>query len=390
MNGFTEHGLSEDAFGASKGGISSFDAFPKTKPTYLARTRNGGAWTLVLLVTCAYLLVTETVRWFTGTTSHTFSVEKGVSHDLQINIDFVVAMKCPDLHVNVQDAAGDRILAGDMLHKDPTSWRQAGKSKGIHTLGSGPDDGHGWEDMEDVHDFLGAAKRKRKFKKTPKLRGPGDACRIYGSLDGNKVQGDFHITARGHGYAEFGEHLDHSTFNFSHYINELSFGPFYPSLENPLDATVATTPNHFYKFQYYLSIVPTIYTTDTRSLNKIAAKASPSASDALAYAGHTIWTNQYAATSQSHLVGENQVPGIFVKFDIEPITLTIAEEWGGFLALLVRLVNVISGVIVAGSWCYQLFDWSVETWGRRGRRREPLGVLTGRQSGEFDEKRAYD
>lgn len=30
MNGFSEHGLSEDAFGASKGGIvSSFDAFRK-------------------------------------------------------------------------------------------------------------------------------------------------------------------------------------------------------------------------------------------------------------------------------------------------------------------------------------------------------------------------
>lgn len=27
MNGFTEHGLDEDAFGATKGGIASFDAF---------------------------------------------------------------------------------------------------------------------------------------------------------------------------------------------------------------------------------------------------------------------------------------------------------------------------------------------------------------------------
>jgi hypothetical protein len=37
-----------------------------------------------------------------------------------------------------------------------------------------------------------------------------NACRIYGSLEGNKVQGDFHITARGHGYREVGAHLDHS------------------------------------------------------------------------------------------------------------------------------------------------------------------------------------
>jgi hypothetical protein len=159
--------------------------------------------------------VTETMRWFTGTTTHTFSVEKGVSHDLQINIDFVVAMKCADLHVNVQDASGDRILAGETLRKDPTSWKQWGKGRSIHTLGSGPDDVPGWEDEEDVHDYLGAARGKKKFPKTPRVRGPPDACRIYGSLEGNKVQGDFHITARGHGYMEFGEHLNHNgMFNY--------------------------------------------------------------------------------------------------------------------------------------------------------------------------------
>lgn len=32
MNGFAESGLSEEAFGASKGGLSSFDAFRKFVP----------------------------------------------------------------------------------------------------------------------------------------------------------------------------------------------------------------------------------------------------------------------------------------------------------------------------------------------------------------------
>lgn len=145
-----------------------------------------------------------------GTTTQTFSVEKGVSHDLQINLDIVVAMKCADLHVNMQDAAGDRTLAGDLLRKDPTSWSQWGKGKGVHKLGEGDDALPGWEELWDVHDQLGAARKKKKFPKTPRVRGATDACRIYGSLDGNKVQGDFHITARGHGYMEFGEHLDHS------------------------------------------------------------------------------------------------------------------------------------------------------------------------------------
>ncbi len=54
----------------------------------------------------------------------------------------------------------------------------------------------------------------KKFPKTPKLRKGEhpDSCRIFGSLEGNKVQGDFHITARGHGYMEWGyqQHLDHT------------------------------------------------------------------------------------------------------------------------------------------------------------------------------------
>lgn len=137
-------------------------------------------------------------------------MEKSISHQLQINLDVVVAMGCDDIHVNVQDASGDRILAGEMLTKDKTAWELWGSNKD-HKLQDSLGDGYGLGDEEDVHDYLGMAKSgKRKFAKSPKLRGrQADACRIYGSIEGNKVQGDFHITARGHGYMEFGMHLEH-------------------------------------------------------------------------------------------------------------------------------------------------------------------------------------
>lgn len=86
---------------------------------------------------------------------------------------------------------------------------------------------------------------------------------------------------------------------------------------------------------------------------------------------------------------ETYVPGVFVKFDIEPIMLTIAEEWGGVLALLVRLVNVVSGVMVAGGWAWQMFDWGMEVWGKKrsGGRSGGMGML-----GAFrgKEKHAFD
>jgi hypothetical protein len=376
MNGFQDHGLNEDAFGSSKGNIvSSFDAFPKTKKTYLVQGRNSSAWTVTLILTCIWLAWTETSRWFTGTTTQTFSVEKGVSHDMQINLDVIIAMRCADLHVNMQDAAGDRTLAGDLLRKDATSWAQwTGKNaeRGTHELGQGISEE--WKDEQDVHEHLGK-KQKKKFTKTPRIRGETDSCRIFGSLDGNKVQGDFHITARGHGYMEFGEHLDHNSFNFSHIIREMSFGPYFPSMNNPLDNTIATTPtptDHFYKFQYYLSIVPTIYTDSLAALATLDSASSPASAGL--FATHAIKTNQYAVTSQSHTVPEQSVPGVFVKFDIEPITLSVVEEWGGFFALLVRLVNVISGVMVAGGWAWQMYDMGLEIWGRK-RRGDGMGML---------------
>lgn len=226
MNGgFADHGLDEDAFGENKAvaAVKAFDAFPKTKPSYQQQTPSGGVWTLFLIAASFILAVSELRRWHIGTTTHTFSVEKGISHDLQINLDVVVQMKCEDLHINVQDAAGDRILAAQMLEKAPTMWDQWSYNKATHILGESRKDRENVQGAkkqyseDDVHDYLGAA-RKRKFAKTPRVprKSLPDACRVFGSLEGNKVQGDFHITARGHGYMEFGQHLDHNGKNGMH------------------------------------------------------------------------------------------------------------------------------------------------------------------------------
>jgi endoplasmic reticulum-Golgi intermediate compartment protein 2 len=171
------------------------------------------------------LFWSELSRWWRGTETHTFAVEKGVSHGMNINLDIVIKMQCKDLHVNVQDASGDRILAAEALFRDPTNWGQWVDGKGVHKLGrdehgrlitgegyvsAGESHEEGFGE-EHVHDIVALGRKKARWGKTPRLWGrQEDSCRIYGSLELNKVQGDFHITARGHGYMEFGEHLDHN------------------------------------------------------------------------------------------------------------------------------------------------------------------------------------
>ncbi|KAH0551009.1 hypothetical protein GP486_007632 [Trichoglossum hirsutum] len=362
MNGFAAAGMDEDAFGEKKGlqGLRTFDAFPKTKTSYTTRHARGGQWTVILIAFSLFLAGSEFRRWHHRQETHQFSVEKGIGHELQINLDMVVAMSCSDLHINVQDASGDRILAGEMLKHDPTNWGQW--VKGMHQLGWGDQDAMYDDETEHLAEIVGG--RESSWKATPKLRGSASGCRIYGDMKLNKVQGDFHITARGHGYAEWGQHLSHE---------DLSFGPHYQSLHNPLSSTIATTDAHFYKYQYYLSLVPTIYAIadSTGSKNPHLDKA--------------IQTNQYAVTSQSHQIPEVTVPGIFFKFDIEPILLTVVAERGGFLALLVRIINVVSGVLVAGGWLYQMMGLGGELMGNKKKGGRSEGMLNGRAHVDEDD-----
>lgn len=163
-------------------------------------------------------------------------------------------------------------------------------------------------------------------------------------------------------------------------ITELSFGPHYPNLLNPLDKTIAVTEHHYHKYQYFLSVVPTVYSKGSHAIDAYAAahgSVNPSSKN-------MVFTNQYAATSQSGSIPENPyfVPGIFFKYNIEPILLLINQQRGSFLALLIRLVNTVSGVLVTGGWLYQVSGWWVELMKRRRGRRQSLGVLTGKHEAE--------
>ena len=56
------------------------------------------------------------------------------------------------------------------------------------------------------------------------------------------------------------------------------------------------------------------------------------------------------------------------------------------MALLVRVVNVISGVLVGGGWCYQLAGWAREVFGGRRRAGGDYGMLHGGMNGNTGEE----
>ena len=117
-----------------------------------------------------------------------------------------------------------------------------------------------------------------------------------------------------------------------------------------------------------MSVVPTTYSV-----------GHPSSSGSL-----SIFTNQYAVTEQSLEISERTIPGIFFKYDIEPILLNIVETRDSFFVFLIKIINVLSGAVVAGHWGFTLSDWFREVWGRR-RRATGNGMLGNAKGDHYDE-----
>lgn len=70
------------------------DAFPKVAGTYKQRSARGGFATLFLVLVIALLVWHELQQFLYGEALYTFSVDRGIGHHLQINVDMTVAMPC--------------------------------------------------------------------------------------------------------------------------------------------------------------------------------------------------------------------------------------------------------------------------------------------------------
>jgi hypothetical protein len=69
---------------------------------------------------------------------------------------------------------------------------------------------------------------------------------------------------------------------------------------------------------------------------------------------------QYAVTEYSHLMNANRpdsVPGIFVQFEIEPITLQITASKLGTIQFITRLCGVFGGVFVVVGMLLHFSQW---------------------------------
>ncbi|KAJ7584131.1 endoplasmic reticulum-golgi intermediate compartment protein 2 [Mycena floridula] len=319
--------------------VTSFDAFPKLPNAYKARSGRGGFVTVLLFLLIGVMVFGDFVDFLQGYPDYDYSVDSDRHSYMKINVDIVVAMGCRYLSVDLRDAIGDRMyLNTGVLRRDGTLFDTSQAIKlAEHNK------------MVSTRQIVNQARKNRGFfwwgDKTPEMKPTynnvphGSACRIWGNVSVKKVTANLHITTLGHGYASH-EHVPHDKMNLSHVISEFSFGPYFPEITQPLDNAFAVARDRLVAYQYFLHIVPTTY---------VAPRSTP------------LRTNQYSVTSYKRVLEHDKgTPGIFFKFDLDPLALTITQRTTPFTTFVLRVLSIIGGVFVCASWGLRVSSKVVE------------------------------
>lgn len=356
--------------------LRKLDAYPKINEDFYSRTFSGGLITLVSFIVIFLLFFSE-LRLYLHTVSESkLVVDTSRGETLHINFDVTFpAVPCSLLSLDAMDISGEQHLdiRHDIFKKriDAHSNVIEVKQDGIGApkiekplqkhggrlehneeycgscFGAETSDDHCCNSCEEVRDayrkkgwaltnmdLIDQCKREGFIQKIKDEEGEG--CNIHGSLEVNKVAGNFHFAlGKSFHQSNVPVHnllaLEKDIYNISHRINKLAFGNYFPGLVNPLDGVqwVPETPNGLY--QYFIKVVPTKY-TDTR--------------------GRTVQSNQYSVTEHFRDAESGHsppVPGVFFFYDISPIKVTLKEEHETFLHFMTHICAIIGGIFtVAG------------------------------------------
>ncbi|KAB5595771.1 ER-derived vesicles protein ERV41 [Ceratobasidium theobromae] len=319
-------------------GVRQFDAFPKVRPTYKSRTTGGGMMTVLVAILSFILILNDLGDYLWGWRDYDFNIDNNLATIMYVNVDLVVNMPCHFLSVDLRDASGDRLFLTDEhggFRRDGTLF-DVGQAHALQNM----------KTSASPQEVVSASKRSQRglfssfrkpsepsFRPTYNHIPDASACRIYGTVAVKKVTANLHITTLGHGYRS-AEHTDHNLMNLTHVISEFSFGPYIPDISQPLDYSFEVTQEHFTAFQYFITVVPTTYQIPGQG---------------------PLHTNQYSVTHYTRSIEHGRgTPGIFFKFDIDPLSIAISQKTTSFREFIVRLIGVIGGVWVCAGWTVKI------------------------------------
>ncbi|OSC96947.1 DUF1692-domain-containing protein [Trametes coccinea BRFM310] len=320
--------------------LAQFDAFPKVPSTYKTRSESRGFLTIFVAFVAFLLVLNDIGEYIWGWPDYEFGVDTDPSNSLDINVDMVVNMPCQYLSVDLRDAVGDRLYLSDGFRRDGTKF-DIGQATTLKEHAEALSARQAVAQSRSSRGFFDVLLRRagNRYKPTYNYQPDGSACRVFGTITAKRVTANLHVTTLGHGYAS-AQHVDHHAMNLSHVITEFSFGPYFPDITQPLDNSFELTHEPFVAYQYFLHVVPTTY---------IAPRSKP------------LHTHQYSVTHYTRVLDHHRgTPGIFFKFDLDPLKLTIHQRTTTLTQLIIRCVGVIGGVFVCMGYAVKITGHAVD------------------------------
>ncbi|CAD6333431.1 unnamed protein product [Miscanthus lutarioriparius] len=296
--------------------LKRLDAYPKVNEDFYKRTLSGGIVTLVAAVVMLLLFISETRSYFYSATETKLVVDTSRGERLRVKFDITFpSIPCTLLSVDTTDISGEQ--QHDIRH-DIEKRRL---------------DSHG-NVIEARKEGIGGAKIERPLQKHGGRLDKGEQyCgTCYGA---EEVYQLFYLDLHHEGKGFYESNIDvpelsvlEGGFNITHKINKLSFGTEFPGVINPLDGAQWTQPASDGTYQYFIKVVPTIY-TDIR--------------------GHNIHSNQFSVTEHFRdgnvrPYSKKPQPGVFFFYDFSPIKVIFTEENRSLLHYLTNLCAIVGGV----------------------------------------------
>ncbi|KVI07262.1 Endoplasmic reticulum vesicle transporter, C-terminal [Cynara cardunculus var. scolymus] len=365
--------------------MRNLDAYPKVNEDFYSRTISGGVITLVSSIFMLMLFFSELRLYLHSVTETKLIVDTSRGERLRINVvafsflysfsimfDIIFpALPCSILSLDAMDISGEQHLDikhdiykkrmdfnGNVIESrrdrigapklDTPLQRHGGKLEHNETYcgscyGAEASDEECCNSCEDVReaykkkgwsmsdpDSIDQCKREGFLQRIKDEEGEG--CNIYGFLDVNKVAGNFHF-APGKSFQQANMHVhdllafQKESFNVSHRINRLAYGDYFPGVVNPLDGVRWTQQTPSGMYQYFLKVVPTVYTDVSE---------------------HRIQSNQFSVTEhfKGAEVGRLQtLPGVFFFYELSPIKVTFREEHVSFFHFLTNVCAIVGGIL---------------------------------------------
>ncbi|KAJ8613958.1 hypothetical protein CTAYLR_008793 [Chrysophaeum taylorii] len=317
-------------------------------------SRFGYAVMGVLLVSevRAYLRVEERDHMVVDTTL-------GERLNITLNVSFP-ALKCSQVHLDAMDVAGDyhpymeqhvrkrRWREGRIIEEPEETNVECGSCFGAETTTLKCCDT--CESLTRAYAAKGWSTGDVK-RNAPQCAQHNEAkgCNLAGWLEVNKVGGNFHValgesTVRDNRFIHQFNPTDAPAFNVSHVIHDLSFGDPYPGMALPLRGMVKNCRESTGLYQYFIKLVPTLYTSSpsaapfrtTRYSFTHRFRPLQQQQEAVEHRDHHAHARAHAPTAL--------LPGVFWVYDLSAFMVQVTRHRPTLTHLIVRVCAIVGGV----------------------------------------------